>query len=164
MKTRPSIYQFTDYRTYLKAYYQFSKEHKNGFSYRAMSQQLGFTSPNYLKLIIDGDRHIGKNGIDKIATGLELKKLESEYFSYLVFFAKAKSEVDRNWYFGQIARLRNKGTSGNRLVRMGTVLCPRRCQASRREHGKGKSRGQAIRPLQKSGRPRCACVTLGAQG
>lgn len=106
MKTRPSIYQFTDYRAYLKAYYQFSKEHKSGFSYRAMSQQLGFTSPNYLKLIIDGDRHIGKNGIDKIAAGLELKKLESEYFSYLVFFSKAKSEVDRNWYFGQIARLR----------------------------------------------------------
>lgn len=107
MKTKPSIYQFTDYRKYLEAYYLFHKKQEAGFSYRAMSQRLGFTSPNYLKLIIDGDRHVGKNAIDKITKGLELKSIESEYFSYLIHFAKAKTEVDRNWYFGQISRLRS---------------------------------------------------------
>lgn len=107
MNTKPSIYQFTDYRKYLEAYYLFHKKQESGFSYRAMSQRLGFTSPNYLKLIIDGDRHLGKNAIEKITKGLELKSIESEYFSYLVYFAKAKTEVDRNWYFGQISRLRS---------------------------------------------------------
>ncbi len=107
MKNKPSIYQFTDYRKFLKSYYLFYKNKEVGFSYRAMSQQFGFTSPNYLKLIIDGDRHIGKNAIEKITTGLELKKIEREYFSYLVHFSKAKNEVDRNWYFGQLARLRS---------------------------------------------------------
>jgi uncharacterized protein (TIGR02147 family) len=39
---------------------------------------------------------------------LELNKQESEYFSYLVFFAQAKTNVDKNYYFGLIAALRSR--------------------------------------------------------
>ncbi len=108
MSKELNIYSFTDYREYLRTYYGFRKESEEGFSYRAMSKEMGFTSPNYLKLVIDGDRHIGRSALPKIVVGLGLKKIEAEYLSYLIFFAKAKSSVDKNYYYGLIAEMRNK--------------------------------------------------------
>lgn len=112
MKKTINIYNYTDYQKYLKEWYEFKKNQPEGFSYRTMNDVMGFTSPNYLKLIIDGDRHVGRSSIKKIVDGLQLSKLEGEYFSYLVFFAKAKNHVDRNFYYGQIARIRNSKIIG----------------------------------------------------
>lgn len=99
-----SIFQYTDYRAFLRDYYNSRKD--TGYSFRQMNSDLGFSSPNYLKLIMDGERHIGRNSIPAIISGLKMLKTEGEYFSYLLFFAKAKTDVDRNFYFGQIARIR----------------------------------------------------------
>jgi uncharacterized protein (TIGR02147 family) len=103
MENSLNIYEFTDYREYLQAYYSYNKQHGKGFSYRSMAKDMGFTSPNYLKLIIDGDRDIGRTSLNKIINGLSLKKKEGEYFSFLVLFAKAKSEVEKHYYYSLIA-------------------------------------------------------------
>lgn len=105
-----SIYQYTDYREYLREFYNSRKD--SGYSYRQMNSDLGFTSPNYLKLIMDGERHIGRKSIPAIIKGLKLNKAEGEYFSYLLFFAKAKNDVDRNYYYGLIARMRQSKLIG----------------------------------------------------
>jgi uncharacterized protein (TIGR02147 family) len=73
-----------------------------------MAAKLGFTSPNFLKLVMDGERNIGKDSIPKVTKALGLNKQETEYFSYLVFFAQAKSDIDKNYYFGLIASLRSR--------------------------------------------------------
>ncbi len=104
---KKSIYSYTDYREYLRDFYDHGKSTGNGFSFRSMAQDMGFTSPNYLKLIIDGDRHLGRSSISKVSEGLSLKKLEQEYFSYLVHFSKAKTPADQNFYYGQITRMRS---------------------------------------------------------
>jgi uncharacterized protein (TIGR02147 family) len=101
-----SIFNYIDYRQFLAEYYAWNKGHTRGFSHRAMCDMLGFNSPNFLKLVIDGKRNIGKESLPKIADGLELNKQETEYFSYLVFFASAKSSIDKNYYFGLIASMR----------------------------------------------------------
>jgi len=106
-----TIFQYTDYRALLRDYYNERKD--SGYSYRQMNSDLGFTSPNYLKLVIDGQRHIGRNSIPKIIQLLKLNKIESDYFSYLLFFAKAKTDVDRNFYFGHIARIRQNKLIGD---------------------------------------------------
>lgn len=106
MNKKPQIFNYTDYRKYLKDYYNFQKKSDSLFSFRIWSKQMGFTSSNYVKFIIDKKRHVGKNSIYKIITGLEIGKKESDYFSYLVFFAKAKTGVGKNYYFGLISSLR----------------------------------------------------------
>jgi uncharacterized protein (TIGR02147 family) len=72
-----------------------------------MAERLGFTSPNFLKLVIDGERNLGKESLEKIAQGMELNKLEAEYFSYLVFFGQAKDTIGKNYYYGLLASLRS---------------------------------------------------------
>jgi uncharacterized protein (TIGR02147 family) len=101
-----SVFDYIDYRRYLKAFYSASKESTRRFSHRALAMQLGFASPNFLKLVMDGQRNVGKESLGKITQGLGLNKQESEYFSYLVFFAQAKNTVDKNYYFGLVAALR----------------------------------------------------------
>lgn len=72
-----------------------------------MAERLGFTSPNFLKLVIDGERNLGKESLEKIAQGIGLNKLETEYFSYLVFFGQAKDTIGKNYYYGLLASLRS---------------------------------------------------------
>ncbi len=103
-----NIYNFLDYREFLKAYYEYNKKKDSQFSHRVMTRKMGFTSPNFLKLVIDKDRNIGKSSLQKIVTGLGLKKKETEYFSYLVFFIKAKSRIEKNYYYGLVSSLRSK--------------------------------------------------------
>lgn len=103
-----NIFDYLDYRDYLKAYYDYHKKNDGRFSHRVMCRKMGFTSPNFLKMVIDKERNIGRSSIQKIITGLELKKKEAEYFSYLVYFIKAKTRVEKNYYYGQISALRTK--------------------------------------------------------
>jgi len=113
MKTqRPSVYKYLCYRTFLFDYYQWQKKVTVRYSYRAMADTLGFTSPNFLKLVIDGDRNISRESLAKITSGLGLSEKETEYFSYLVFFAQAKNGIDKNYFYGLLISLRSdKGIS-----------------------------------------------------
>ncbi len=100
------IYHYTDYRQYLRDQYVHLKTTQRRFSYRAMSARLGFAAPNFLKLVIDGKRNLGRESIAKVTGGLDLNRRESEYFSYLVFFLQAKDPVEKNYFFGLIAAMR----------------------------------------------------------
>ena len=102
-----SIFKYISYREYLADFYKWHKENSYGFSYRSMAECLGFTSPNFLKLVIDGDRNISRESLEKIIKGIGLNKLETEYFTYLVFFNQAKDNVEKNYYFGLLTALRS---------------------------------------------------------
>ncbi len=102
------IFDFLDYRLFLTDYYQFRKAKDDGYTFRAMAKQMGFVSSNYLMLVMQGKRNLGKDSLAKISTGLGLRKKESQYFSYLVFFDQAKSDVEKNYFFALIAAFRSK--------------------------------------------------------
>lgn len=108
MKTQnPEIFNYNCYRKFLSDYYGWHKSKTYGFSYRSMAESLGFTSPNFLKLVIDGERNLGKESLEKVTQGIGFNKQEAEYFSYLVFFAQAKNGIDKNYYYGLLASLRS---------------------------------------------------------
>lgn len=101
-----TIYTYIDYRKFLRDYYNSKKSGIRRFSYRSFSEKAGFTSPNFIKLVIDGKKNLGKESVPKICSAMELKKNEIEYFSYLVFFNQAKTAIDKNYYFGLLSSLR----------------------------------------------------------
>jgi uncharacterized protein (TIGR02147 family) len=103
-----SVFDFVDYRLFLKEYYRWNKTTTRGFSHRLMARSLGFTSTNFLKLVMDGKRNLSKDSLKKITSGLDLNKQEVEYFSYLVFFSQARTPIDKNYFFGLLAAMRGK--------------------------------------------------------
>jgi uncharacterized protein (TIGR02147 family) len=103
-----SVFEFTDFRQYLKEYYEFSRQSEKGFSYRRMAQILGFSSPNFMKLVIDDERNISDASVQKLINGLNFNKKEAEYFAFLVKFTLAKNSVQKDYYFSLITSLRSK--------------------------------------------------------
>ncbi len=104
-KFKLSIFGFTDYRIYLKDYYQFRKESERGYSYRAFSKAAGFTSPNFLKLVIEGERNVSAQAIPQFCKALHLEGASAEYFTALVRMNQAKNDEEKDQCFAILQKL-----------------------------------------------------------
>ncbi len=106
MNTASNIYNFTDYRDFLKDRYRQLKDTDPLFSFRYFSKQAGFGSPNYLKLVMDGKRNLSAEAIGKFAKGIRLDNHESEYFRYMVEFNQCENVHKRKVYEAKLVYLR----------------------------------------------------------
>lgn len=86
----PYLFDYQNYREFLRDFYHSKKAKNPKFSYRLLSRIFGFASPNFLKLVIEGDRNLTESSIEKISNGLKLKHLESNYFKVLVLSNQCK--------------------------------------------------------------------------
>ena len=67
----------------------------------------GFSSSNFVMLVMQGKRNLSGEAILKIARALKLKKTEAEFFENLVRFNQAKSDTERTFYYERIATNRS---------------------------------------------------------
>ena len=93
---RPDIFSAQDYREYLREFYQFEKQNDVEFSYRVFSARAGFKSPNFLKLVIEGQRNLTVKSIRGIVTALDLGQEEAQFFKNLVLVNQAKTSTEKN--------------------------------------------------------------------
>jgi len=101
-----NIYNFTDYRDFLKDRYRQLKSADPVFSFRHFSKNAGFGSPNYLKLVMDGKRNLSEEAIGKFAKGLRLDNHESEYFRYMVEYNQCENITKKRVYEAKLLYLR----------------------------------------------------------
>lgn len=90
------MFDYLDYRAFLRDYYLAQKERGRGFSYRAFSRRAGLRSPNYLKLVIDGDRSLSSEMAGRFAQACGLEGEAAAYFVDLVQFNQAETAAERN--------------------------------------------------------------------
>jgi uncharacterized protein (TIGR02147 family) len=100
-----SIYGYTDYRKYLKDFYEFRKSGPRGYSYRSFSKSAGLSSPNFLKLVIENERNVGKESIPGFINALGLGRSMARYFEALVHLNQAKSDAEKEKYFQELKLL-----------------------------------------------------------
>lgn len=101
-----NVFDFLDYRAYLRAYYEAAKKRPAGFSFRTFSKRAGLKSPNFFKLVIDGDRNLGKETVSKFADALALTGDARQFFEDLVAFEQAPDSDEKNRVFERIAASR----------------------------------------------------------
>ncbi len=106
MNIPSNIYNFADYRDFLKDRYRQLKEADPVFSFRHFSKQAGFGSPNYLKLVMDGKRNLSAEAIFKFAKGLRLDNHETEYFRYMVEYNQCENVHKKRVYEAKLLYLR----------------------------------------------------------
>ena len=94
---KPNTYTYLDYRRYLKDLYKKLKETTNHFSFRYFAKAAGLKAPNYLKLVMDGERNLSQDGIRKFCKGLKLNKGEQEFFENLVHMNQSKTDEEKNF-------------------------------------------------------------------
>jgi uncharacterized protein (TIGR02147 family) len=105
-KLETRVYDFLDYRAYLRAYYEEAKRTQRSFSFRSFSKLAGLRSPNFLKLVIEGERNLGADSVPRFCVALGLEGHEAEFFADLVAFNQAASLADKNRAFERISASR----------------------------------------------------------
>lgn len=88
------IFSYLDFREYLREKLQDLKTSR-WYSERAFANRAGFSSPSYVKMVLDGKRNLSAEGALKIAKALNLKKSETKFFQILVQFTQSKKSEER---------------------------------------------------------------------
>jgi uncharacterized protein (TIGR02147 family) len=94
------VFRYLDYRGYLADYYRAKKN--RGFSYRAFSRAAGLGAPNYLKLVIGGQRNLTAAMAARFAAACGLSGEAADYFAQLVEFNQARTVEQRNRAYARL--------------------------------------------------------------
>jgi uncharacterized protein (TIGR02147 family) len=101
-----NLFEYQNYRDYLKAYYNEQKSLKKAFSYRSFSKKAGIQAPSFLFYVIEGKRNLTKNSLLKISGAIGHTREEADYFENLVFFNQSENIHDKTLYYSRIVEVR----------------------------------------------------------
>lgn len=107
------VFEYLDYRQYLKDFYEERKAAQSFFSYRLFGGKVG-VDPSYLAKVLLKVRHLADESIAAVAAYCGLKGREAEYFEALVHFIKAKSHQKSRLHFERLLSL--KGIQAQKLL------------------------------------------------
>lgn len=102
--SEPDVLEYTNFRVYLRDYYEYKKKTQPSFSLRFFADKAGLSSHAHLKLTIDGKRNITKNTVTKLIHGLGLINQRAAYFENLVFFNQAETDEEKKAYYEQLIK------------------------------------------------------------
>ena len=85
------ILEYKDYRLYIQDYYD-ERKRLGAFSWREFCKSAGFSSPNFLKLVCQGQSRLGMPKIENVANAMGLIGYEKDYFREMVTFCNAKKD------------------------------------------------------------------------
>jgi uncharacterized protein (TIGR02147 family) len=106
---RPEIYQYDEYRLYLKDLFQNQKE-TEGLTYRSFAAKAGLSNPGFIVDVIKGRRGLSDESMEKIISGFGLKPSDAEFFRLLVSYAQVKDENARSDTYKKILFRRNRSS------------------------------------------------------
>jgi uncharacterized protein (TIGR02147 family) len=101
-----NIFEYQNYREYLRDYYNSEKAAKKYFSYRYFSKKAGINAPAFLFYIIKNKRDLTKKSVLKISTAIGHNREEADFFENLVFFNQADTIQEKTVYYSKIIELR----------------------------------------------------------
>jgi uncharacterized protein (TIGR02147 family) len=103
---KPDLFTYLDYRKYLKDAFEAMKARDPKASYRSVAKEAGFTSPNFLQLVIAGKRNLHSSQFPGAVRALGLNKQEADFFANLVGFEQAKDFEEKNFHYQKMLRSR----------------------------------------------------------
>ena len=97
------IVSYLDFREYLRDFY-LEKKRSSGFTFRDFAKASGFSSPNFIKLVIDGKANLAPPSVVKLCDAMGLRSDERRYFKHLVSFGQAKTIETKLRYLEKLKR------------------------------------------------------------
>jgi uncharacterized protein (TIGR02147 family) len=91
----PVISKYSSYRGFVRDWFNFKKKQRVGFSYRQFSGLLGLKSPNFMQLVLAGERNISADLAEKLAHRMGLSSYHRDYFLAMVKFEQARTDDEK---------------------------------------------------------------------
>lgn len=104
-RSRPNIFEYRDYRDYLRDYYETRKRQNGKFSFRLFAAQSGVSS-SLFNDIISGRRALTEPTMRKYANAMGLTPKETAYFGMLVRFVNGKDGESKFENFAAMVQAR----------------------------------------------------------
>jgi uncharacterized protein (TIGR02147 family) len=107
----PVIFNYLDYREFLKDYYAEQKAIMPSFSYQWMADKAGFKSKSFIKLVIDGRKNLTAESLEKLNLVLKLAEKQFSYLKELIAYNQAQTHALKKYRFERLFmyRKRNPG-------------------------------------------------------
>ncbi len=103
---KPDIHTYLEYRDYLRDAFAALKADSPKLSFRTFAKRSGFSSPNFLQMVIQGKRNLSSKYAVAVAKAFKLNRTETEFLQNLVGYGQAKSWDEKNLFYQNI--LKNK--------------------------------------------------------
>ncbi len=95
----PIIYDYFDYRSYLKDFYKEKKAGQSSFSYQIIANKAGFKSKSFFPQVVDGKRNLSEESVFALGNFFKLSEKEFKYFKSLVDFNQARTHAQKEHFF-----------------------------------------------------------------
>ncbi|MFP4241718.1 MAG: TIGR02147 family protein [Chitinispirillaceae bacterium] len=103
-----AIFDFTDYRGYLKSVFEQKKTDNPHFSHRSLANHLGLKAPGHMLFVMQGKRRLTEEVARRLIAYLKLTRKESEYFLALISYCHARTAQEKQNAFDELTRLRHR--------------------------------------------------------
>lgn len=103
---KPDLFVYLDYRAFLRDAFEAKKAKDGKTSFRSFAKEAGYTSPNFLQLVIAGTRNLSTANLPGTIRALGLNKQESEFFANMVGFDQADGFEEKNYHYQKMLRSR----------------------------------------------------------
>ncbi len=100
-----NIFQYQNYRAFLKDFLDEEKNANPHFSHRAILMRMEVSSSGFLANVISGRNNLTNSHVSKLSKILRLDKAQSQYFEWLGHFTQAKTMDEKNDYYLRMADL-----------------------------------------------------------
>jgi uncharacterized protein (TIGR02147 family) len=100
-----SIFDYLDYRKYLRDEFDSLKRSRSGFSHRNLMGKLSLRAPGHMLFVMQGKRRLTQDLALRLAGYLKLNKKETDYLISLIRFSDAKTPADKQYAFEELLSL-----------------------------------------------------------
>jgi uncharacterized protein (TIGR02147 family) len=96
------IYNYTDYRKFLRDRFAEEKAEDNHFTYRYIAARAGFNSPGFFTQVLQSKSNLSDRLIPGLARVFRLSPRDSHFFELMVHYNQALSHEEKRHYFGKM--------------------------------------------------------------
>lgn len=100
---KPTVLDYSDYKEFLNAVYQYNKSLNRSFSHRYISNKVGASSAGWFSNVVSGRISLTGTHFHKLCELLELSANETDYFELLVKYEQSASIEEKELCFRKIA-------------------------------------------------------------
>lgn len=93
------IFKYSDYRKFLYDWYEKRKQNCKAVSYRMIARHIGYKSPSYFTMILQGKINMSLSMCLKFCTYMKLKKKECDYFQNMLLYCNSTNHEEKQKYF-----------------------------------------------------------------
>lgn len=108
LSEKPRIYDYLSPISYLQDVYKYRKKKDAGFTFEKWSDELGFKSRSFVKMLITGNRKITPRFTSVYSQAYSFLPPERDYLSLITSYSQCENKVEKEIYQQKIFELRGQ--------------------------------------------------------